>query len=470
MARSWMCESQYPRTRRPRLDSCATGPVTTRYYSRTDDTLRPVPRMNRDLGQLTHDSFDVLVIGGGIYGLTAAYEAAQRGLRVALVERRDFGSGTSFNHHKTLHGGLRYLQTGDLRRMRESIAERRAFARIASQLLSPQKFVTPTWPRLARSRMALRAAFLADQVLGLNRNAGIPESHHLPGGHVLSRDEFFAMVPGARGLPATGGALWYDYRTDENDRLTLAFGLAAARFGAVLVNYADAIEPLRDGTRITGMKVRDAVTGDSVDVRARITLNAAGPGAGRVMAAFGARRVFPLIKAMNLVTTREATDPAVALPTSDGRLLVTLPWFGRLTIGTSHGARLCGADDTLVSRSEVCAFVAEINSAFPWLALGIDEVSLVHRGVVPAKVREGEPPALLDRAEVRDHSIDGIDGAVTVVGVKYTTARLLAERTVDLIGEKLGQRIAPSRTSELPLLAPVRTEDAESPRREGVNP
>ena len=85
--------------------------------------------MNRDLGQLTGDGFDVLILGGGIYGLTAAYEAAQRGLRVALVERRDFGGATSFNHHKTLHGGLRYLQTADIRRMRESIVERRAFAR-----------------------------------------------------------------------------------------------------------------------------------------------------------------------------------------------------------------------------------------------------------------------------------------------------------------------------------------------------
>jgi glycerol-3-phosphate dehydrogenase len=218
------------------------------------------------------------------------------------------------------------------------------------------------------------------------------------------------------------------------------------------------------------MRVRDGVTGESVDVRARITVNAAGASAGRMMAAFGARRVFPLIKSMNVVTTREATDPAVALPTSDGRLLVALPWLGRLTIGTSHGAQLCGADDTHVNRAEVTAFIAEINSAFPWLALGIDEVSLVHRGVVPASVGEGHAPALLDRADVRDHSFDGIDGAVTVVGVKYTTARLVAERTVDLIGEKLGQPIAPSRTSELPLLAPVRTEDVESHQRAPVNP
>ena len=426
--------------------------------------------MKRDLGQLSRDSFDVLVIGGGIHGLTAAYEAAQRGLRVALVERRDFGSGTSFNHHKTLHGGLRYLQTADIRRMRESIAERRAYARIAPQLISPQAFVTPTWPRLSRSRLVMRAALLADQALGINRNNGVPESHQLQPGRVLSRDEFIALVPGAHDLPATGGALWYDYKTDEGDRLTLAFGLAAARFGAVLANYVDAVEPIREGSRITGMRVRDASTGDSIDVRARITVNAAGPGVARVMAAFGARRIFPLVKAMNLVTTREASGPAVALPTAEGRLLVALPWCGRLTIGTSHGSQICGADDTLVRSPEVTAFLAEINSAFPWMALGLDEIALVHRGVVAARLRDRQPPALLDRAEVRDHAQDGIEGAVSIVGVKYTTARLVAQRTLDLVAEKLGESIAASRTAELPLLAPVRADETDPPGRQEASP
>ena len=114
--------------------------------------------MKRDLPQLAAREFDLLVVGGGIYGLIAAYDAAQRGLSVALVERGDFGGATSFNHLKTLHGGLRYLQTGDVRRMRESIRERRAFARIAPRFVAPLAFVMPTRASLTRNGFVMRAA------------------------------------------------------------------------------------------------------------------------------------------------------------------------------------------------------------------------------------------------------------------------------------------------------------------------
>src|SRR5204862_625911 len=129
-----------------------------------------MPRMTRDLEALTDRTFDVLVVGGGIYGLAIAYDAAQRGLAVALVERQDFGSATSFNHLKTIHGGLRYLQTGDLRRMRESIRERRAFARIAPRFVAPLAYVMPASGSLTRRPLAMTAAFAVDAFIGSDRN------------------------------------------------------------------------------------------------------------------------------------------------------------------------------------------------------------------------------------------------------------------------------------------------------------
>ena len=413
--------------------------------------------MTRDLGALTREPFDVLVIGGGIYGLAAAYEGALAGLRVALVERRDFGSGTSFNHHKTLHGGLRYLQSADLRRMRESIVERRAFARLAPQLISPLAFVMPASARFARSRLALQAALAADALIAFDRNAEVPDSHALPVGRVLSREEFLDLVPEAASLTATGAALWYDYRMDEGDRLTFGFAIAAARQGAVLANYADALEPLRDGRRITGMRVRDEATGDSFEVRARLTLNAAGAGAGRVMASFGVRQPFPLLKAMNIVTTRPAPPVAIAAPGPEDRLLVALPWRERLLIGTAHGRELCGPEDRSVTAAELESFVRDANAAFPWLHLTAADVSLVHRGVVPARVQPGRPPALLEHGSVRDHRLDGIDGALSVIGVKYTTARAIAERAIAAAGAMLRRRVPKSLSAELPLLGPLAT-------------
>src|SRR5471032_2507384 len=165
--------------------------------------------MMRDLDRLTAQPFDLLVVGGGIYGLTIAYDAAQRGLSVALIEREDFGSGTSFNHLRTIHGGLRYLQTLDVRRARESIRERRALAIIAPDFVRPQRFVLPLFSSPTRGPLAMRAGFMLDRLVAWNRNAGVPESHRLPPGRVASAREAAGIFPELEGAGLAGAALWY---------------------------------------------------------------------------------------------------------------------------------------------------------------------------------------------------------------------------------------------------------------------
>src|SRR6478672_1458969 len=187
--------------------------------------------MQRDLDRLTARTFDVLVVGGGIYGLTIAYDAAQRGLSVALIERSDFGSGATFNHLRTIHGGIRYLQTLDFRRARESVRERRALARIAARYVQPQAFVLPLTRSIARGRLAMRSGFLLDRLVALDRNADIPASHEIPAGDVLSPAEAERRFPPLAGRPMTGAAVWYDYVTTEAERLTLAWALSAAEHG-----------------------------------------------------------------------------------------------------------------------------------------------------------------------------------------------------------------------------------------------
>src|SRR5881394_395826 len=199
--------------------------------------------MIRDLDRLTATTFDVLVVGGGIYGLTIAYDAAQRGLSVALVERHDFGSGTSFNHLRTIHGGLRYLQSMDIGRARESIHERRAVARIAPQAVQPVPFAIPLYRSLMRGKLAMRAGFVLDRIIAAGRNRGVPASHRLPGGRVYSRSHAAQTFPGLRRQGLTGAAVFYDYVTTEPDRLVFSFALAAVEHGAVIANHVEAIAP-----------------------------------------------------------------------------------------------------------------------------------------------------------------------------------------------------------------------------------
>ena len=406
--------------------------------------------MRRDLTRLARDLFDLLVIGGGAHGLAAAYDAAQRGLSVALVERDDFGSAASFNHLKTVHGGLRYMQTADLKRMRESILERRTLARICPHLLTPLPFLMPTYRKITRSRLAMRVAFEADALVGRDRNEGVTPRLHLPKGRLLSKAECLRLFPDVRSEGLTGAALWFDYQMRNTDRLTLAFALAADAHGACLVNHAEVVGALKDGSRVHGARVRDQVTGEEFDVRARLTLNAAGAGAGRVMGFLDRPRPFPLIKAMNLVTRRPMSGPALASSTDDGRMLFVVPWEGRAVAGTSHAQVLSGPDETDVTPPELARFIDEVNQAFPSLRLTPDAVSLVHRGIVPAAQDRKGRLGLEGHYRIRDHARNGIEGALSLVGVKYTTARGVAAEAVNLAARKLSVK-AGCRTAAVPL-------------------
>ena len=407
-------------------------------------------QMIRDLDRLTAQTFDVLVVGGGIYGLTIAYDAAQRGLSVALVERNDFGSGSSFNHLRTIHGGLRYLQSLDIARARESIHERRTIARIAPHAVRPLPFAVPIYRSLMRGKTAMRAGFLLDRLVAAGRNRGVPSSHRLPGGRVVSRSHAAQRFPGLRRQGLTGAAVFYDYVTIEPDRLTFSFALAAAQHGAVLINHLEAVAPLVDGRRVIGVSARDTLGSRTVDIAARLTINATGGRVDGLLKPLGLTTGIPMLKAMNLVTKRDAGDEALGGRSSSGRNLFLVPWRERALFGTWESSRACDPDDIGVSEQEVSAFIAELNQAFPALDLSMADVTLVHRGVVPAVVK-GDGIALEGHEQIRDHSAEGFEGLITVAGTKFTTARGVAERVTDTAVSKLGQKSAPCRTALTPL-------------------
>jgi glycerol-3-phosphate dehydrogenase len=401
----------------------------------------------RDLTRLAATTHDVLVLGGGIYGLAIAYEAASRGLKTALVDANDIGSGSSFNHQKTVHGGLRSLQSGSLRLARQSIRERRALARIAPWLLRSQPFIIGTYRSMTRSRLALRAAFRIERWLARDGNEGVEPELHLPPPRLLSKAAALRFFPGIRQDKLTGAAQWYDYQMVEADRLTLAFAAAADRAGADVCNYVEALAPIKSGANIAGMTARDALTGNELAINARVVVNAAGAGAGAIMKSFGVARPLPLLKAMNLVTSKPASDIALVGASPAGRMLTLVPWRGRALVGTSQSATLVQPGDTSITTAEVEAFIADVNHTFPALRLAASDVTLVHRGVVPATEGGKGAPDLRPSPAIFDHATEGAAGAFTVIGVKYTTARRIAERTVDLAARRLGKRVAPSRTA-----------------------
>src|SRR5207302_10314648 len=209
----------------------------------------------------------------------------------------------------------------------------------------------------------------------------------------------------------TGAAVWYDYVTSEADRLTFAWAMAAVENGAVLANHVRASAPLTDGRRVVGVRARDVAGARDLDVAARITVNATGAAVDRFLAPLNVSTGIKLLKAMNLVTRREAGEEALGAAAASGRHLFLVPWRGHALFGTWESDREAAADDTSASEREVAAFVAELNGAFPSLDLKRDDVLLVHRGVVPA-VKTGDRVLLQGHEQVRDHATDGGEGIV----------------------------------------------------------
>jgi glycerol-3-phosphate dehydrogenase len=228
--------------------------------------------------------------------------------------------------------------------------------------------------------------------------------------------------------------------------LTFAWAQAAAGHGAVLANYVEATEILRDGAKVAGIRAKSALDGRDLEIRARVVVNAAGAAIDRLLAPLGCAAKIPMIKAMNLVTTRDAGEEALGGRGPTGRNLFMVPWRERALFGTWESRQLCQPGDTDVTEREVAEFMGELNHAFPALDLSFKDITLVHRGVVPAAIH-GNDVRLEGHEQVRDHAADGADGLISVAGVKYTTARAVAERVTDRVIRKLGREPVACRTA-----------------------
>ncbi|MFM8535465.1 MAG: FAD-dependent oxidoreductase [Acidimicrobiia bacterium] len=412
--------------------------------------------MVRDLRRLADTKFDVIVVGAGFYGVTTAWDAAQRGLSVAIVDKDDFGAATSFNNLKTLHGGLRSLQAANFSQMRLFIRERRALARILPHLVRPLPFVIPTTRHPRRSALVMRVALAISDAVARDRNEGLPDpGTHLPDSRIVSKDEALQLNPVVSPDGVTGGAIWYDYQMLSTDRVTLSFLLSAVDAGACAANYLQVNRFLQQNGRVTGVRVEDRLTNESFAIRGTVVINAAGPWAASLLDGLApATQGAPpprLSRAMNVITRKVVNDHACG-GLANGRYLFMVPWRDVSMLGTSHDAHEGSADQLKVSRWDLEAFLKDAREAFPHAKLTAADVRLVHRGLLPMISGEGTRVRLVRESQVVDHAKHGLPGLISMFGVRYTTARYTAEQAVDAAFRQMGHATPPPcRTAETPL-------------------
>jgi glycerol-3-phosphate dehydrogenase len=394
--------------------------------------------MIRDLARLANEAFDVLVIGGGIYGLATVRELAARGLSVGLVERGDFAAATSFNSLKTVHGGIRALQHGAFRAAREFVRERRGLALIAPHLVRPLPFVVPTYRHPLRNRPLMAAFLAAFDMVAADRNDGVDPRLILPRSRTLARDECLRLNPLVDPAGVTGGAVWHDYQLHSPERLAIGLLDAAVRRGVAAANYIEAQRLLQQGGRVRGVEVRDVQTGDVFDIRCRTVVNAAGPWAWPLLRTLGAlptsAREPRMSLALNLVTSKPPLSNAAG-GLADGRFLFLVPWREQSILGTSHDEFSGPPEAIHDTGAAVGRLLRDARAAFPRLALRREDVRLVHRGLLPAR----PDGSLLKDSIVHDHRPDGLAEIITVVGVRYTTARATAAAAAERVAAKLGK-------------------------------
>lgn len=392
------------------------------------------------LASVRGEKFDVVVIGGGIIGCGVARDAAMRGLRVGLFERRDFGSGTTAASTRIVHGGLRYLERLDFRLVRLDLKERETLLRIAPHLVEPLEFLIPFMSGMPVSALKLRLGLTLYDAL--NPDASLPRHRFLAAAAARSADRSLQRDD------VRGAAAYFDARVDLPERLALENALDAEIHGATILNYCEVVPPVTSDGVTQRVRVRDTIDEDEAELTARVVVNATGAWweqlaraqtgtpPGRIRTTKGIHIVVPPL-----------TDRAlVVFSAVDRRLMFAIPRSGQTWIGTTDTDYLGDPADAHATRADVDYVLASVRPMFPGLRL--EDVRYTTAGV-RALVRERGRPSAVSRMHkiVDDLPAPGI---ISILGGKITGYRAIAEEAVDAVSRKL--KIAGRcETSEKPL-------------------
>lgn len=401
--------------------------------------------MNRNLGVLTEGCFDLLVIGGGIFGAGVARDAALRGLSVALIDKADFASGTSSRSSKLIHGGFRYLEQRAWKHVAEACREREILLRIAPHLVRPLPFLFPVYAGETRSLSKIRLGMTLYDLIARNP----PAARH----QAFSPRRTLMKEPALARRGLRGAVRFFDCQEDDA-RFCLDNIIHAAECGAVCANYCELTGFVARENRLVAATVADRLTnGGPFEIYARAFVNAAGPWVDRVanLTPFDGRRCAQsTTKGVHLLLPRLTQEHAVAFQSrADGRVLFVIPWNDCSLVGTTDSDWSGDPSDVRAEPADLEYLLREIQLLFPETKIVQTDVITTFAGVRSLVHSEiGDPPA-----RSREHRVNQLGrNFLVITGGKYTTYRAIAEGVVNQVYGILNSAPAPCRTAETPLL------------------
>jgi glycerol-3-phosphate dehydrogenase len=401
-------------------------------------------KIKRDPYSISKRSYDLIIIGGGIYGTMLSFVAAQKGIKSLLLEKDDFGGATSYNSLRILHGGLRYLQKLDIRRFFESVDERKWFMKNFSGLVEPIPCLMPLYGRGLYRVSVFRAALLLNDLLSANRNSGINNGNKIPSGKIVSDEKvknIFSLVD-PQGLQ--GGAVWFDGSIPDSEIVIKEIIKKSVSLGSEVLNYTEVKDLIAEDGRVKGVLASDGISGQTFKFLSSSVINSAGPWSREISKRFDADypELFKSSIAWNVLFGREAlSDHALAItPQRSGAPTLFLrPWKGMLFAGTIHEPWNKVEKNPMPSANSVHNFINDLNSSIPKLNISENDILHIYAGLLPAKSEGSSKLAV--REVILDHSRrKGPKGLYSLSGVKFTTARLVSLKALDFIFPNLNGR------------------------------
>ena len=398
------------------------------------------------LAAMQEDELDLVIVGGGVVGAGAALDAVTRGLSVGILEARDWASGTSSRSSKLIHGGLRYLEMLDFRLVREALKERGLLLqRLAPHLVRPVPFIYPLTHRGWERPYVGLGLTLYDALASVSSTAsGVPRHKH------LTKRQALRLVPSMRKDALVGAVRYYDAQVDDA-RHTMFLVRTAVAYGALAANRSRVTGFIRQGERVTGVRVRDLESGQDIEIRAKQVLNATGVWTDDTQSLVGERGQFRVraSKGIHLVVPRDRIQSQSGLilrtPTS---VLFVIPWGRHWIIGTTDTEWSLDKAHPAASGRDIDYILEHVNRVLV-TPLSREDVEGVYAGLRPLLAGESETTSALSREHVVGHPTPGL---VVVAGGKYTTYRVMAADAVDEVVRGLDGRVSDSCTERIPLL------------------